>query len=236
MKKVIITLICSLVCVPFLSKLNADSVRSYESQHNLDSTNDQITKLLKSFDDSMYKDDESEGFSFRLNSGFWSPFNYDLFSGTLSLNNKLVIVRLEGDSGDVHTISRILEEANILKKGSTKPSEPIEPQKLEEKYHTISQSLNLVAPWLAVLHASWNSPRLTTGQTVFRFTAYLLIDGLMVWAGGTGLWQEPFNVKKYGGSIAAALAIPRLFGIWQHANLIRGHNRTVKLGYTFYLD
>ncbi|MCB1174378.1 MAG: hypothetical protein KDK39_12475 [Leptospiraceae bacterium] len=217
--------------------LYADSVRSYESGKESKATMEQIKSFLANFDSEMDVDDETEGFRLRLNSGFWSPFHYDLFVGPVSRTNPDGVVRLEGDTGDVRTMARVFEIETILKAGSTQPAdERLEAVKLDEKSHLISQGLNLVAPWLGVLYSSYDSPRLSTGQTVFRFSAYLLFDGLMVWAGGTGFWQEPFNTKKYDGTIVAALMLPRIIGAWQQANLVRGHNQVARLGYTFYLD
>lgn len=222
-----------------INPLFAESVRSYESRQKIEPTKKKLSDFLKGLDGSIYPDSETEGMQWHYSTGVLSAFNYDIYAGTISASNPTTVVRLEGDTGDILTMARILELEGILVEGASAPpydTSNTSATKLEEKNHIYSQGLNLAAPWLAVIHASWNSPRLTTGQTVFRFISYFFFDGLMVWAGGTGLWQESFNIKKYGGSIAAALAIPRLIGSVQHANLIRGHNRIARMGYTFYID
>ena len=226
------------LCAGLASPVFGDSAAAFESDLEQEAARQAIYNLLFSFDRGNFvAEPETEGFHFYFQNRFSSAFDYNILGGHISSRISRTVIRFEGDTGDVRTMARILELENIIVAGSTTPAgEHSEAQPLEEKWHTLSQGLNLVAPWLSVLHASYNSPRLSTGQTVFRFFAYLLTDGLMVWVGGTNLFSEPFDAAKNGGNIAAALAIPRLIGAVQHFNLIRGHNRIANLGYTFYLD
>lgn len=240
LSSIVVLFLCVLLMPAFGgAALYADSVGMYESELSEAEAQQALEDFLNKFDpDAFTFEDETEGFHFYVSSDLFSAYHYNIYGVHITSTIPETVIRLEGDTGDVQTLSRILEQENIIKAGSTLPPdvEGKEPVPLEPKSHWISQSLNWVAPWLSVLHASWNSPRLSTGQTLFRFCAYFLMDGLMLWAGGTGLWSGPFDLSENGGAAAAAMLLPRIYGSFQHANLIRGHNRIAEMGYTFYID
>ena len=227
-----------LLLIAFVSgtPLMADSIAANESQTSSADTEAAIQAFLKKFDPENYsKEEETDGFDFLYTSNIFSAFDYQIYGGRISSRIDKTIVRVEGDTGDVNTIARILELENILVQGSTVPLRG-EASELELKSHLIGQSINFVAPWMAVWYNSYRSPRLGFAQTWFRMGMYLLADGLMVLAGGTKFFAEGFDSSANGGLIAGALLLPRIVGAVQTANLTRGHNRLVEFKYTFYLD
>ncbi|MCE9596877.1 MAG: hypothetical protein K8S54_02825 [Spirochaetia bacterium] len=218
------------------TNLQAEMNRAFEAAIPLDQLRGKLTGVLDKIDREGYEmEPESQGFAYAYYNLRTSPFTYRMYATTVSEKQPVPILRVEGRSGDVLTFSRILQiegivraESPVMPNGETIAFGP-----LEHKSHILGQSLNLVAPWLGVLHSSYGSPRLTTGQTVFRFSMYFGADALLVWAGGTNWFRNRWNPGRYGGNIAAALAIPRIVGAVQSANLVRGHNRLVELKYTF---
>lgn len=228
----------SLLFVPVIgsSPIFADGIASNESQLSSEETSLAIEAFLNKLDPERFtSEEETDGFDFLYTSDIFSPFDYQIYGGRISARIEQTIVRVEGDTGDVGTISRVLELENILKPGSTVPPRG-EAVQLDYKSHWIGQGMNLVAPWLGVFYNGYRSPRLSTGQMWFRAGMYLLADGLMVAAGGTQFFSEGFDSSKNGGLIAGMLVIPRVIGAVQTANLNRGQNRLVEFKYTFYLD
>ncbi|MBL8022088.1 MAG: hypothetical protein JNM27_20605 [Leptospirales bacterium] len=218
------------------SNLHAEMNRAFEASAPLEQLRGKLTGVLDKFDREGYElEAESEGFAYAYYNLRTSPFTYRMYATTVSEKQPVPILRVEGRSGDVLTISRILQiegivrtESPVLPNGETITFAP-----LEHKSHILGQSLNFVAPWLGVLHSSYGSPRLTTGQTVFRFSMYFGADAFLLWAAGRNWFRDRWNPGRYAGNIALALAVPRVIGAVQSANLVRGHNRLVELKYTF---
>lgn len=220
----------------FATPLFAQEFGAYESRFDVQETRKEVERVLRKIDNEDWSEDEdTEGMAWLLENDFLSPYSYRIYGGRISRTIDTTVVRVEGGAGDVQVLSRVLEQENVLQAGAA-TLEDREARTLEPKSIWIGQGMNLVAPWLGVLHSSWNSPRLTTGQTWFRFLGYFLVDAFMVAAGGTNFFQESFDASKNGGAIAAGLAIPRMIGAWQSFNMIRGHNRMAEFKYTFYLD
>ncbi|MCR9143907.1 MAG: hypothetical protein NXI24_16795 [bacterium] len=227
-----------LLCLPAIgaTALYADGVTANESQLSSAETEEAIQAFLTKFDPERFnREEETDGFDFLFNSSLFSAFDYQIYGGRISARIDQSIVRVEGDTGDVETLTRILELENILKPGSTAPPRG-EAVPLDYKSHWIGQGLNFLAPWLGVFYNSYASPRLSFGQTWLRAGLYFLADGLMVAAGGTKFFSEGFDSSENGGLIAGMLVLPRIVGAVQTANLNRGHNRLVEFKYTFYFD
>ena len=215
--------------------LMADSFGVYETPLELEQAEARLPGIIDEFQKDGYEEEEETlGFSKAWSSNFLSPFNYSIYTGTVSLENRNAMIRIEGDSGDVKSITRILELKGFIE--VPRPEFQPEAIQLTEKSHFYAQGLNLLAPWAGVMYASWDSLRLTTGQTYFRGIMYFLVDSLLIWAAGRDWFQEPFDLSKNGGQVAAVMVLTRSIGAFQSANLIRGHNRFARLGYTFYLD
>ncbi len=211
---------------------------AHESELTIEEARWALDRFLYGFDrGSYFSDDETEGFHFLYSSHPLSAFDYDIYGTTVSSSIDQTVIRIEGGTGDAETMARVLELEGLLTKGSTVPADASgDPVALSEKSHLISQSLNLAAPWLGIWYNTYNTPRLSLGQTWFRFGAYFLADGLLLWAGGTKLWSGKFDAGENQAYIIGALAIPRAVGALQSFNLVRGHNKLAELKYTFYLD
>lgn len=153
-------------------------------------------------------------------------------------------------------LTRILQIEKIIIKPDVEAENGVTPLPLEPKSHLAAQGLNLIAPWLSVLYTSSNSPKISTGQTVFRFLSYFFADLFFVWAGGRNYFLKyttnrdqfesltntsqdrttRWNPHQNAGKIAAGLVLMRIIGAVQENYAIRGHNKLVELKYTFYLD
>ncbi|MBI41706.1 MAG: hypothetical protein CMF59_19095 [Leptospiraceae bacterium] len=225
----------ALICALSTSGLAADTFGVYQTPLELQVAESKLPGILDEFQKDGYSEEEETlGFSKAWSSDFFSPYNYSIYTGTVSLNNKNTIIRLEGDSGDVKSITRILELKGFIE--VPRQEYLPEPITLYEKSHLYAQGLNFLAPWAGVMYTSWDSPRLTTGQTYYRTIMYFLVDSFLIWAAGRNWFQEPFDISKNGGQVAAVMVLTRSIGAFQSANLIRGHNRFARMGYTFYLE
>ena len=215
-------------------RLFADGKRTFESPLELTAAQKKLEELLRVLDKGrFYYEKETGGYTWRAENRWTSPFDYQIYGGIVSKRQPITLIRIEGDEGDVLTLSRILYEEKFFLEDSM-PKDRLGAEPLGSKYHVLSQPINLVAPWLGVLYNSYGSPRLTSGQTWWRFITYLFFDALFIYAGGTNWFQQAaFEPEEYASNIAGGLAIMRIIGSWQSMNLIRGHNRIAELKYTF---
>ena len=214
--------------------LAAQSARTFESPLPVPEAKEKLEELLQRLDNGRYYyDEETEGYTWRAQNRWYSPFDYDFYGGVVSSKQATTLIRIEGAAGDVRTLSRILYEEKFFVENSM-PEDRNGAAPLGRKYHLISQPVNLLAPWLGVLYNSYGSPRLTRGQTFWRFMTYFFFDALFIYAGGTNWFQQgAFEPQKFSGNIAAGLAVTRIVGAYQSMNLIRGHNRVAELKFTF---
>ncbi len=233
MDRTIKTLILSTLIV--IGSAGASMGRPFSSHNSTlkpEEARKKTLELLDKLDRNGYlEEDETLGFASRIENRWLSPFSYDFYFGTVSTKNNTPVIRVEGTSGDVRMMTRILEIEKIINPPADTSGRDYRP--LSSKYQAIAQPLNLIAPWIGVLYTSYHSPRLSTGQTVFRFITYFLADALLTWAAGRDWFRHPFDAVKYRDNIIAVLAVPRLIGAVQTFNLVRGHNRVVDLKFTF---
>lgn len=219
-----------------LAPLAAESKRFFESDIPADDLQSSVDKALRKIDpDGFVSRKETAGFRFVLGSRWISPFSYEIYGGTISASIKQSILRFEGRTGDIESIARVIELEKVLKDETVHPAGS-KPSELSQKSHGIAQGLNLLAPWMGVLYSSYHSPRLTTGQTVFRFFTYFLLDAFVIYASGSDLFRQSYNATDNTQARAAGLILLRVIGSSQQFNLTRGHNRLAELKYTFYLD
>lgn len=217
-----------------ISPLTARNFNSFETQADTEKTKTDIIKLLDKIDPNGYYElDNTKGGKYGWQSRWLSPFNYRIYIDEISMKKPKPILTVEGNAADVITFSRIFTyEKLAMHEADTELNfEAIEP-----KSHLIGQSLNLVNPMFGIFYASYNSPSLTTGQTVLRSVSYFFVDSLLIWAAGRNWFREEFSISKNGGQVAAVMLITRGFGAFQNQALIRGHNRNAGLSYTFPLE
>ena len=216
--------------------VQADSVRAFESPEKAENLKIGLEKVLEELNPNrFYADEETLGFTFLFRSKFLSPYSYSIFGGPISSRNPLAILRLEGGTGDVDMLARILEQKKIITREQAYPPEA-QLAPLESKSHLVGQGLNLLAPWAGVLYSSYGSPRLSRGQTWFRALGFFTLDVFFVLGGGSNWFRESYQPGKYGTNIAIGLALTRMLGAYQQMDLIQGHNRVAELKYTFYLE
>ncbi len=218
------------------SNLHARELFFYKSTMDVESSAAEVTRTLDTIDPDGYNmPEETSGFYSIYSSGFFSPFDYKIFVGRISNTNPTSIIRVEASEGDGLVISRILESNGAIKDDSI-PYPTDAARKSSEKSYFISQSLNLIAPWLAIPYNGYDSPSLSRGQIWYNSALYFLADIILAGAGGTNFFQERFDASEHGDLILAGLAINRLVGSIQSIHSVRANNRTVKLEYTFYFD
>ncbi len=224
----------AITCACFATTTYAETVRAYESPLELEAAQKKLEALLGDLDRGrFYYEKETGGYAWRAENRWSSPFDYRIYGGVVSARKPVTIIRIEGDDGDALAFAQILNQEKFFLPEAI-PEDPEGSQPLDDKYHLIAQPLNLLAPWLAVLYESYDSPRLTTGQTWWRFLTYFFFDALFIYAGGTNWFQQgKFEPQKYASNIAGGLALMRVIGSWQSLNLVQGHNRMAELKYTF---
>ena len=213
--------------------LKAETVRSFESSIKQKEIKKSLKKTLQKLDGGKFKEkDQTLGFSFLYKSTIFSPFKYRIYGGTI-LGDQ-TILRLEGSSRDVKNISRIFALEGIISEKDLPETYGKKPRAMLRKSHTAGQVLNLIFPPFSVLYQYVNSPRLGVWQMILRTSLYLLSDTLAFLFTGNIFFTEPYNLRKNWWFLTLWLGAGRIGGSIQTADVIRGHNRLHKLGYTFY--
>ncbi len=239
------------------SALRAENAAAYAATVQLPALRWEMEKIIYRLDPNNYRlEEETEGFTHLITNLNSSPFSYDIYLGNISEKIPTAIVRVEAPPGDVKVLIRILELEKMIIKEEVPTESGLPASILDTKSHLISQTLNWTMPWAAVLYNSYHSPRLTSGQTIARFFAYLGADLFLIWAAGRNFFI-PYNaertdlekllamppnrstrwsLKENGIDVLAGMIFLRTIGGIQSLNTIRGHNRLVELKYTFYLE
>lgn len=249
-KSAVALVLCSALISAAFTPLVADARITYESAVKPDDLLESVERALKKIDPDGYsKPEETQGFAFRFSNRWLSPFTYDLYGGSISSTIPKSILRVEGDTGDVRSLARVLALEQVIT-DNTAHAEDEKPQALDAKYHVAAQGLNLIAPWMSLLYISWRSPRLSRGQTWFRALTFFFLDAFIIYAAGSDLFRRKYgrtctdaatlagtcDINNHRAEMVAGLAVTRLIGAFQGFNLVRGHNRLAELKYTFYLD
>lgn len=228
MKKIILLFIFLIV-----STLFAQDFYSFESTLSLENTKDKIDQILNKIDEGNFKMiDETLGFEYGWVSRWISPFNYKVYLTKLTKNPNLVIIRVEGNGGDALSLRSIFYHEKLNKDELS----DFKWKSIEYKNHFFGQSLNLIHPVLGIIYAGYNSPSLTKSQMWSRSIWYFTIDTFLIWAAGRNWFQSKWDPAKYSGNILGTMLFIRTISGYQNLNLVRGHNRFVRLGYTFALD
>lgn len=228
------------IMIPILStvSLEARDLFIYETEQSPPEAEKVIKSILDETDPDGYElPDQTDGFHSLYESTFFSPFDYKVFVGRISQDLPGSIIRIEAPEGNGLILSRMMEMNELINNQSV-PRNPAtaEPRTAFSKSHIASQGLNLIAPWLSVFYNGYESPSLTSSQVKYRAAVYFLLDVLMVSAGGTNGFQDPFDASKNGDKIAAGLVLTRIFGAYQSWSDIQANNRLLELRYTFYFD
>jgi hypothetical protein len=217
----------------FSLPLLADDFYSFESTKSLENSKTQIEEILKKIDNDNFKMiDETLGFHYGWISRWLSPFNYKVYLTRLEKNPQIVIIRVEGSGGDALSLRSIFYHEKLHKEDLSN----FKFYQISEKSHFFGQTLNLVHPVLGILYAGYDSPSLVKSQMWTRSIWYFALDTFLIWAGGRNWFRSKWDPAKYSANIVGSMLFVRTISGIQNANLIRGHNRFVRLGYTFPLD
>lgn len=222
-------IILLLVVFPLFS----DDFYSFESKETLENTKIRIEEILNKIDKDNFKMiDETLGFQYGWISRWLSPYDYTIYLTELEKNPDIVIIRVEGNGGDALSLRTIFYQEKLNKEDLS----DLKFYKLTEKNHFLGQSLNLIHPAFGIFYAGYQSPSLTKSQMWSRSIWYFVIDSFLIWAGGRNWFKSKWDPGKYSGNIIGTMLLIRTISGIQNANLIRGHNRYVNLGYSFPLD
>ncbi|MCC5815972.1 MAG: hypothetical protein JJT78_14560 [Leptospira sp.] len=204
-----------------------------------------ISILTKVNPDGHVEDYKTEGFIYRYNSTFFSPFSHKIYIGRMSQRSIDSLVRVESREKGQEKMWRQIFEAELLK---TPPAEGA--RQLERKSHFFSQTLNLITPAFSVMYNSYDSPLMDFRDTLWASTFYFIADVVLV--GGAILYargKRPSKslgdsiINKRGpraveqgpdaGGIIGAVALTRLYRILGAAQDTSAHNQLVELEYSF---
>jgi len=210
-----------------------------------DDLNLKLTALLNKLDPDYYADDKTRGFVYRYRNRWTNPYDFNIYIGKVSKTSPDSILRVESPRGGQEKMWKQIFEQEILHKTPHVAAVPI-----SEKYHFVSQGLNLVTPIASVGYNSWNSPLYSGRDTILSMAIYFLTDLVLV--GGAyyyaeqnlpkkNVWDNLANVKGPGNvmespnavSIVAALAISRgirAFDAWEDTS---AHNKTAQFSWSF---
>ena len=231
-------IVCCLLFFASGHFLLAQTSGVYESARDVEITRARVEEILNRLDEGNFHfSEETAGFDFMIESGFFSPFDYRIYGGPLSEKKPRTIIRMESGRGDVDVFASIFYRESLLAESPflLSPDDPAF-RPLAPKSHIPAQGANLIAPSLGVLEASRNSPRLSGKETLWQFLGYLALDAVIYRAAGSRWFQTGFRPGENQNNIVAGLLAIRLYGAFRNANLVRGHNRIAILGYTFALE
>ncbi len=217
----------------FLNNLFSDDFYSFESHQTLNNSKTKIEEILNKIDKDNFKMiDETLGFEYGWISRWISPFNYKIYLTSMEFKKDYVIIRIEGSGGDALSFRTIFHHEKLSKEDLS----GIKFDSISYKNHFLGQTLNFIHPALGIIYAGYHSPSLTTSQIWKRSIWYFVADTFLIWAGGRNWFRSKWDPAKYSGNIIGSMIFIRTLSGIQNANLIRGHNRFVQLGYTFPLD
>ncbi|MCG6144136.1 hypothetical protein [Leptospira bandrabouensis] len=204
-----------------------------------------LVALLNKLDPDFYADEKTQGFVYRYRHRWKNPYDFNIYVGKVGKTSPDSIIRIESPRRGQERMWKQILEQEILQKSPHESAVP-----LSEKYHIVSQGLNLITPMASVGYNSWNSPLFTNRDTFVSMSIYLLCD--LILAGGAylyaqenlpkkNIWDNMANVKGPGSvwespnavGIFAALAVSRAvraFDAWEDTS---AHNKTAQFGWSF---
>jgi hypothetical protein len=210
-----------------------------------DDLNLKLTALLNKLDPDYYSDEKTRGFVYRYRHRWTNPYDFNIYIGKVSKTSPDSILRIESPRVGQEKMWKQIFEQEFLHKTPHITAVP-----LYEKYHIVSQGLNLISPIASVGYNSWNSPLYTGRDTLLSMAIYFLSDLILV--GGAYLYAESnlprkniydniANVKGAGSvwespnavGIVAALAVSRglrAFDAWEDTT---AHNKAAQFSWSF---
>lgn len=207
--------------------------------------NVKLIAVLNNINPNFYSDEKTQGFNYRYRHRWYNPYDFNIYVGKVGKNSPDSIIRVESPRRGQEKMWKQIFEQTLLQKAPGEDS-----VKLSDKYHVISQGLNLVTPMASVMYNSWKSPLYTNRDTISSVSMYFLLDLILVGAtylyaqenlpkktwydnlflqkGPGGVWDSPNAVAIYAA--LAATRVFRMFDAWEDT---QSHNNTAKLGWSF---
>jgi hypothetical protein len=204
-----------------------------------------LTALLTKLDPDYYSEDKTRGFVYRYRNKWTNPYDFNIYIGKVSKTSPDSILRIESPRTGQERMWKQIFEQELLHKPPHAAAVPI-----SEKYHFLSQGLNLISPMASVGYNSWNSPMYSGRDTFLSMAIYFLSDLILV--GGAyyyaeqnlpkkNIWGNIMNEKGPGNvmdspnaiGIFAALAVSRgirAFDAWEDTT---AHNKTAQFSWSF---
>lgn len=227
---------------------NTSSIFAGETIEVLGSPDDlnlKLTALLNNLDPDYYSDDKTRGFNYRYRNKWTNPYDFNIYIGKVSKTSPDSILRVESPRTGQEKMWKQIFEQEILHKAPH-----ITAVKISNKYHIVSQGLNLISPVASVGYNSWNSPLYSGKDTFLSMAIYFLSDLILV--GGAyyyaeqnlpkkNIWDNLANVKGAGNvwenpnaiTIFTAIAVTRgirAFDAWEDT---AAHNKTAQFSWSF---
>ncbi|WP_322113671.1 hypothetical protein [Leptospira limi] len=210
-----------------------------------DDVNIRLLALLNKLDPDFYADEKTQGFMYRYRNRWSNPYDFNIYVGKVGKTSPDSIIRIESPRRGQEKMWKQILEQELLQKPPHESAVP-----LTEKYHIVSQGLNLITPMASVGYNSWNSPLFTNRDTFVSMSIYFLCDLILV--GGAYLYAQEnlpkkniydhmLNAKGPGNvwespnavGIFAAMAVTRVvraFDAWEDT---AAHNKTAQFGWSF---
>lgn len=236
-------LLLIIICFSFPNSLFAGE--TVEILGGPEDVNVRLLAVLNKLDPDFYADEKTQGFVYRYRHRWTNPYDFNIYVGKVGKTSPDSIIRIESPRRGQEKMWKQIMEQELLQKPPHESAVP-----LSEKYHIVSQGLNLITPMASVGYNSWNSPLFTNRDTFVSMSLYLLCD--LILAGGAYLYAQEnlpkkniydhmLNVKGPGNvwespnaiGIFAALAVTRAvraFDAWEDT---AAHNKTAQFGWSF---
>ncbi|TGM37368.1 hypothetical protein [Leptospira biflexa] len=207
--------------------------------------NIRLLAVLNKLDPDFYADEKTQGFVYRYKNRWNNPYDFNIYVGKVGKTSPDSIIRIESPRRGQEKMWKQILEQELLQKPPHESAVP-----LSEKYHIVSQGLNLITPMASVGYNSWNSTLFTNRDTFVSMSIYFLCDLILV--GGAYLYAQEnlpkkniydnmLNAKGPGNvwdspnavGIFAAMAVTRAvraFDAWEDT---AAHNKTAQFGWSF---
>ena len=184
-----------------------------------------VIKTLNKLDIKYKELEETNGFSYRLQDGFFTPFNFDIFIGSYGNKNNSVIT-IDTRKRLSYALVDAIEQDN----GATKGFDKV----YGTKSILLANVLNLITPAAGILYTNLGSPLSRRSSAYFDAAIYFGVDLLLFWLGSKTFFKH--NIDPLGhGKVATALLMGghRLFHMYGLTVQIMQQNRLVNVGYKF---
>jgi hypothetical protein len=180
---------------------------------------------------------ETEGYLYSYEVGFFHPYDVKLFVGShLGGDGSSSIVRVEGDRNDTRILQDVLSQDFKLKDREYKKTYP-------EKSILAGHVLNLISPGFSHMYGAIDTPRRDLLSGTLVGITYMIIDFTLYMFSSQGFFfNNNWNAFSAGAIknnwpwMVGTMGTFRVLTALDTQLLLRGHNKTIELGYKFRLE